>query len=152
MGKRHGDNIAGYEEVIERAQKLLKEQEIYLTKKEMEEVYEITHKYIKHRLDEEPWCTVKLGNLGRAYYDQPYCTTKKVQYKWKKPRSEKDEKRYQLWKQREEAIEEHYQDHKPGTNAKWSYKCLHVVQPFLKKASRRQFKIEDVEEIQNQIE
>lgn len=142
--------IAGREEVIERAVKKLKEEHgLYLTKKEMDDVYEQTYRYIKKKLDKEPYLSIWLRGLGKAYWTQYYCAKRKRRSMYS---ANPNEEKVKLWKHREDEIEEYYQNNQVGKNAGWQHKLFHVFPPLLKSSSRRGYTIEDIEEKQNKIE
>lgn len=65
--------VTGREEVIARAVKIAKEEYgIEVLNTEMQELYDITAKYIKDRLYEDPYLSVRLGAIGTAYYRIEY--------------------------------------------------------------------------------
>lgn len=65
--------VAGRKEVILRATKIAKEKYgVDLLVSEMDELYDITVDYIKEKLYEDPYLSVRLGTIGTAYYKVEY--------------------------------------------------------------------------------
>lgn len=142
-------NIAFKNEVLERARKNLKEQRgIELSEKEMEELYNITTKYIKNKVESEPYHAVILGGLGRPYYKREDCTYFLNHYK--QVRLDKDKEN--LWQQRRDKIDQYYQDHQTKKNVKKSFKFYPIFKKMWKKNKTKGYDFEALQEIQNNIQ
>lgn len=149
--RKYADNIAGKEEVLERAKaNLEKEHGIELSEEEMGELYDITTKYIGKKLKEEYWGAVSLSGLGTAYYNIYYCN--KMKFRAKTSTNKTTRKSFERWESLFNRIEDHYQSNQTGVNAKKSYKFFHVINPMLKRANRKGYKMDDIEKVQNKIE
>lgn len=153
---KYGETIAGEEDVIENAVKILKEtHNIELTYEEMEEVYNITSSYIKKKLYEEDIGSVLLTGLGTAYYPITYINsqarTYKSKLKGKTGNKEVQKKQFEKWSSLKKKVSDHYQNFQSGINAKKNYIFWHVIQPMLISAKRRGFEMSDIEKIQNNI-
>jgi hypothetical protein len=134
-------NVAGREEVIERAIKNLKEKfGTEMTQEEMNEMYDITAKYIKHKLKTENICTVQFNNLGRAYYTQSAC---------RKRRGQTVGEQKELWNERVEIIEDYFQSNQVNKNRTRRFKIWHVIKGMRAKNKTKGFDIFDIEESQN---
>lgn len=139
------DTVAGKEEVLQRAIENLKNNKgIDMTFEEMDELYEIVSDYIEDHLEKEPTCTVKLPNLGEAYYMQVECNRRK--------RNTNSEEKKKLWQERSDKIEEFYQNNQTKKNRKKGFKIYHVIKAMWKKNKTYGYNMQDIESLQNGLE
>lgn len=138
------DTVAGKEEVLERAKELLDRQGIDITMSELKDIYESTHKFIEHSLNNEEYATVKLGDLGVAYYIRK-SLSKLI------ARTKGDKKEF--WRNKRDLIDifefDKNLDRLKGGFGKG--KVVHTMQTFKDRNHRWKFPIEKIEQIQNKI-
>jgi hypothetical protein len=144
------ETVAGKEEVLERAIQLLKDQGIEISEQEMEDIYEITRKYIIEKLESEPHCSVILGKLGRAYYTT-YSLTKRAN-SFKKTSKEKEE----LFLEKRDMVNEFAKEIKQikkerGQRYHNRHRVYHKMKSFMHRNLKKRITIEELETEQNAI-
>lgn len=143
------DNIADKDDVLKRAQEILKrDQGIELSEKEMEELYDITAKFIKHKVENEPYHAVILGGLGRPYYKREDCSYFLRHFRKVRP----DEEKEALWQQKRDEIDEYYQNNQTKKNVRKGFKFYAVIKKIWKKNKTKGYDFEALQEIQNNIQ
>ena len=148
------EGIAYEEDVIKRAKELLEEdygQE--MSEEDISKTFDILLSYLKRRLSQAPYLTIRFPHLGRLYYPSTTCNKRYHQranaiYGNK----ETNQRAAEIWRERYDTIEQAYQDWQPRINRSRTYRLLHILAPFTKKAKLRGFEIEDIEKLQNGIE
>jgi hypothetical protein len=136
-------NVAGKEEVLERARKNLAENyNIDLTEEETEELYDITAKYIAEKLREKPFCSVQMNFLGTAFYQLKTCK----EVKW---RFNNTPKRFKIWEDRYDIIQDYKDSNKKLVNRAKRFKVLHTIKSIAYRNKKAGWTIEDIEEDQN---
>lgn len=138
------DTVAGKEEVLERALDNLNENGIDITAKELNDIYESTHEYIKYSLNNKEHVSVKLGNLGIAYY-----LRKSLSKFMNRSKGEKKE----FWRNKRDRIDIHVFDKNLDRLKEGFGKgmVVHTTQTFKDRNHRWKYPIEKIEEIQNKI-
>lgn len=146
------DNIANKTDVLNRARKNLKAQDIYLTESQMESVYEAQVRYIWDKFRKSDKSTIHLPYIGTVYFPITYCNRLKNMYKHKVKHNYDDNiVNFKLWEGRAKEMDDWYQNNQTTKNSKQWHKFWHVIMPFRTRASIRGMKMHDLEELQNNI-
>lgn len=139
------DTVAGKEEVLERAIKNLEEQGVDITMKELEDIYDSTHKYIEYSLNLKEYVSVKLGSMGVAYY-----LRKSLSKLMARTKGDKKE----FWRSKRDSIDEHKKEKELVRSkiGKDKGKVVHTMQTFKDRNKRWGYPIHKIEKLQNKIE
>jgi|SRR5699024_4417479 len=138
------NKVAFDEEINKRAKKIMKEEHGHdMSLEEIQELGEITAKYIRSRRLDDDFFGVYLPGLGRAYYKINELNQMKRTTKHKKVVEEKVNK-----------MMDYFENNNSKKNRLKGFRVLHNQDGFVKMSRRRGEKlgIEEIEELQNNIE
>lgn len=147
------------EEVFERALEILEEEGVETDIHQLKRVYEYSAKNTKKVFNEEPYCSINLFPIGRAYYHL-YDTTKIKKTKYNMlfydnisdEAKENIKKQIGVWEQRYKDIEMEYELYRPKQNVSKKHIFAPIIQNLRRAIKRRKISPQEVEEIQNNIE
>ena len=153
------NDVAYDEQVFEKALEILKKEGIETNIPQIKRVYDITAKYTKGAFKKEPYTSIWLGAMGKAYYHiydaGKIKSQKENQYRYYDYKKEETKARvkeeFEVWKKRKEIIIEDYELFRPKENVSKDYMFYHIIQNLRRAIKRRKITSQEVEQIQNNI-